>query len=89
MLDTIRQLTTTLKLKDLIISNFIPEDLSRNIEKRAQFNQEEDSWMIPVGIFFFLLLYLLLLHAFVKTPVCEKCSAEIFVVVSSCCVTPL
>jgi hypothetical protein len=48
MLDTIRQLTTTLKLKDVIIANFIPEDISRNIEKRAQFNQEEDSWIIPV-----------------------------------------
>jgi hypothetical protein len=47
MLDTIRQLTQTLKLKDLIIANFIPEDFARGIEKRAVFNGEEDQWLIP------------------------------------------
>jgi kinesin family protein 3/17 len=47
MLDTIRQLTQTLKLKDLIIANFIPEDYSKAMEKRAVFNQEDDSWAIP------------------------------------------
>jgi hypothetical protein len=32
MLDTIRQLTITMKLKDLIIANFIPEDFAKNME---------------------------------------------------------
>jgi kinesin family protein 3/17 len=47
MLDTIRQLTQQLKLKDLIIQHFIPEEVSKNIERRAQYNQEEDTWIIP------------------------------------------
>jgi hypothetical protein len=47
LLDTIRQLTQTLKLKELIISNFIPEDFAKAIEKRAIYNQEEDGWTIP------------------------------------------
>ena len=46
MLDTIRQLSRTLKLKDLIISNFIPEDYAKGIEKRATWNQEEDAWVV-------------------------------------------
>ncbi len=47
MLDTIRQLTQTIKLKDLIINNFIPEDIARGIEKRAVFKDEDDQWVIP------------------------------------------
>lgn len=47
MLDSIRQLTRTIKLKDLIISNFIPEELSKAIEKRAQYVEEEDVWVVP------------------------------------------
>lgn len=46
MLDTIRQLTRTLKLKDLIIANFIPEEFSRGIEKRATWRDEADCWNI-------------------------------------------
>ena len=46
MLDTIRQLTRTLKLKDLIISNFIPPDFSKGIEKRASWQDDEDCWVI-------------------------------------------
>ncbi len=46
MLDTIRQLTRTLKLKDLIISNFIPEEFAKGIEKRATWREEADSWNI-------------------------------------------
>jgi hypothetical protein len=48
MLDTIRQLTRALKLKDVIIANFIPEDYSRGIEKRASWKEEEDQWSIQV-----------------------------------------
>ncbi len=47
MLDTIRQLTQTMKLKDLIIANFIPDDINRAIEKRASWNTEEDNWTLP------------------------------------------
>jgi len=47
MLDTIRQLTRNLKLKDLIINNFIPEDSAKGIERRASWNQEDDCWVIP------------------------------------------
>ena len=46
MLDTIRQLTQAMKLKDLIISNFIPDDFVKSIEKRSSWNQEEDNWII-------------------------------------------
>lgn len=49
MLDTIRQLTQTMKLKDLIIANFIPEDIAKGIEKRASWNTEEDNWNLPVS----------------------------------------
>ena len=48
MLDTIRQLTRTLKLKDLIISNFIPEETARSLERRAAYVEEDDAWTIPV-----------------------------------------
>lgn len=47
MLDTIRQLTHSIKLKDIIINNFIPEEHYRAIEMRAVYNQEEDQWTIP------------------------------------------
>ena len=47
MLDTIRQLTRNLKLKDLIIANFIPEESSKSIEKRASWSAEDDAWLIP------------------------------------------
>jgi hypothetical protein len=53
MLDTIRQLTRTIKLKDLLISNFIPDDATKNLEKRAAWNAEEDAWLIPVFFFIF------------------------------------
>ena len=46
MLDTIRQLTRTLKLKDLVIANFIPDEFSKGIEKRASWKDEEDCWQI-------------------------------------------
>jgi len=47
MLDTIRQLSRTLKLKDLIIQNFIPEETAKSIEKRAMWKEDEDVWSIP------------------------------------------
>jgi len=50
MLDTIRQLTRNLKLKELVIANFIPDEAAKNIEKRAQWNQEEDTWILQVRV---------------------------------------
>jgi len=46
MADTIRQLTQTLKLKDLIIVNFIPDEYLRAIEQRAVWNNDEDAWKL-------------------------------------------
>ena len=48
LLDTIRQLTQSIKLKDVIIANFIPEEFAKNIEKRATWNAEDDAWTITV-----------------------------------------
>lgn len=48
MLDTIRELTRSLKLKDMIITNFVPEETAKSIEKRSVWKDEEDSWFIPV-----------------------------------------
>ena len=46
MLETMRQLTRSVKLKDLIIANFIPEEYAKSIERRAQWNPEDDCWII-------------------------------------------
>ncbi|CAM9194177.1 unnamed protein product, partial [Discosporangium mesarthrocarpum] len=47
MLDTIRELTRQLKLKEVVIANFVPlEDVS-NIERRAQWNEEASGWVVP------------------------------------------
>lgn len=46
MLDAIRELTQTVKLKDLIITNFIPEDVAKSIEKRATWNEEEEAYQL-------------------------------------------
>lgn len=48
MLEAIRQLTQNIRLKDMIIANFIPEDMARNIEKRAVWNQEDETWVVQV-----------------------------------------
>ena len=46
MLDTIRQLSRTVKLKDVIIGSFIPEDSAKGVERRAVWCQEEDCWTV-------------------------------------------
>ena len=46
LLDTIRQLTRQVKLKELIIGNFVPDEYAKTIETRAAFSQEEDAWTI-------------------------------------------
>ena len=57
MLDSIRELSRINKLKALIISNFIPEDFAKGIEQRAEWNDEEDCWEIPVSSFSLLLYF--------------------------------
>jgi kinesin family protein 3/17 len=47
MLDTIRELSRNIKLKDTIIQNFIPDETARSIEKRSAWSNEEEMWMIP------------------------------------------
>jgi hypothetical protein len=51
LLETVRQLTRTLKLKELIIANFIPEESARLLERRAAWveNEEGDGWVMPVS----------------------------------------
>jgi len=39
MLDTIRQLTRQLKLKDLMINNFVAPEESKKIERRSKWNE--------------------------------------------------
>lgn len=49
-----------MKLKELIIANFVPEDTARMMEKRAAWveNEEGDGWVIPV--IYYDVLYVLL-----------------------------
>jgi kinesin family protein 3/17 len=51
MLDTIRHLTRTMKLKDLIIANFIPEEFAKGIEKRAIWTEDEECWNVQKNEF--------------------------------------
>ena len=47
MLDTIRKLSRQLKLKELMILNFVPSEEERRLEHQASWNSEEDDWVIP------------------------------------------
>jgi len=46
LLDTIRLLTQNLKLKDLVISNFIPSEFYEKIERRASWSDNDDAWVV-------------------------------------------
>ena len=46
MLDTIRQLSRQLKLKELLMNNFVPPEEERKFERHATWNEEEDTWAI-------------------------------------------
>ena len=61
MLETIRQLSRTVKLKDIIIANFIPEDYAKSIEKRAVWNDSDDYWTVQVSVYIFTYAYFFLL----------------------------
>lgn len=47
MIDTIRFLTRQMKLKTLILENFVPPNEAAKVEKRAIWNEEEDEFAIP------------------------------------------
>lgn len=46
MYDTIYELTNQLKLKSMIIENFIPMDEFKKIEKITEWNEEQQDWII-------------------------------------------
>jgi len=46
MLESIRDLTKELKLKNVILTHFVPEEEYHRIEQRAQWDAEEDEWVI-------------------------------------------
>jgi len=46
MYDTIYELTNQLKLKNLIIENFIPHEETKKLEKVTHWNEEENDWVI-------------------------------------------
>jgi kinesin family protein 3/17 len=52
MLDTIRDLTRQLKLKETIIANFVPPEEARQFDDvasggRAVWKEEQETWVIP------------------------------------------
>ncbi len=47
VLETVRQLTRQVKLKDLILSNFVPPDDAARLEARACWREELDAWTLP------------------------------------------
>jgi hypothetical protein len=46
MYDTIYELTNQLKLKSMIIDNFIPVDEFKKIEKITEWSEEQQDWLI-------------------------------------------
>jgi kinesin family member 3B len=46
MFDTIRVLSQQLKLKTLLVDNFVPREETEKIEKRAQWDENEDDWVL-------------------------------------------
>lgn len=49
MLDNIRELSRQLKLKELVVNTFVPPDDEKLIERRAVWNEEEDSWTVAAS----------------------------------------
>jgi len=47
MLDTIRQLSRQLKLKELLLENFVPPEDSAKLERRARWDDDHDAWFVP------------------------------------------
>ena len=51
MLDTIRELSKQLKLKEFLMKNFIPIGEERKFEVRATWNNEEELWDLACPAF--------------------------------------
>ena len=47
LMDRIRELTREIRLKHLIIDQFIPAMEYMKIEQRADWDQDVDAWVIP------------------------------------------
>ena len=46
-MDRIRDLTREIRLKHLIIDQFIPPQEYMRVERRAEWNDESNEWLIP------------------------------------------
>ena len=46
ILDNIRELNQELKLKQFLVSRFIPPHYQNLLEKMARYDEEEDTWTI-------------------------------------------
>lgn len=52
MYDTIYELSNQLKLKNLIIDNFVPPEEYKKMEKHVEWNEDVNDWVIrPPGVF--------------------------------------
>ncbi len=49
MLEAIRQLTRTVKLKELIMNNFMPDESIKGVENRTKWSDTDDCWLITVS----------------------------------------
>jgi len=47
LLETVRQLTRQLKLKELVVQHFVPPEVATIIEQRATWSEERDAWIVP------------------------------------------
>jgi len=47
LLETVRQVTRQLKLKELVVQHFVPPEVATTIEQRATWSEEGDAWTLP------------------------------------------
>lgn len=46
LLETIRELTRHIQLKDFILDNFVPREETDKVENRAYWHEEQDAWLL-------------------------------------------
>jgi hypothetical protein len=46
LLETIRELTRHIQLKDFILDNFVPREETEKVENRAYWDEEQDAWLL-------------------------------------------
>jgi len=46
LLETIRELTRHIQLKDFILENFVPREETEKVENRAYWSEDDDQWML-------------------------------------------